>query len=125
MEQLLKQYSEQAQWLKTFDYQKVQIKPLPFFKEGIIVAAYLALINTIYIAPDQSQAVYFGTLIHELYHAYQKHSMGLLKYTICKIFNRSKLQEYAKEAQLKAVQWYGDMQYQRILNNVKQRTNNA
>lgn len=51
--------------------------------------------------------------------------MGLAKYLLYKTFRRKKLEEPAKQAELDAVQWYGDMQYQRMLDNVKQRTNNA
>lgn len=120
MTDLLKKYANSnGLWLLTFDYAKIPVKPLPFKVEGLITAAYITFPEAVYIGEDENDAVWFGSLIHQLYHAFQRHTMGLCKYLFCKTFNRKKLEEPAKEAELDAVQWYGDMQYKQMLMNTR------
>ena len=120
MQDLLKKYANsKGHWLLTFDYQAIPIKPLPFKLEGLITAAYITIPQAVYIGEDEDIAVWFGSLVHELYHAYQRHSMGLAKYLFYKTFCRKKLEAPAKDAELEAVQWYGDMLYEQMLKQAR------
>lgn len=104
-------YSGRASWLNEFVWQKIQVKPLKFGVEGVVTAMYCAMTDTLKIADDRSDEVYFGSVIHELYHAHQRHTMGLMKYLLMKTFQRKALEAPAKQAELCATQWLG---YQRI-----------
>lgn len=124
MQDLLKKYANSnGHWLLTFDYAKITIKPLPFKMEGLITAAYIIMPEAVYVGGDKNNAVWFGSLIHELYHAYQRHTMGLAKYLFCKTFCRKKLETPAKQAELDAVQWYGEMQLQEMEKEMDRRRN--
>ena len=101
-------YSGRASWLNEFAWQKIPVKPLKFGVEGVVTAMYCALTDKLKIAGDRSDEVYFGSVIHELYHAYQRHTTGLVKYLLMKTFRRKKLEAPAKQAELDATQWYGD-----------------
>lgn len=126
MNSLLKKYANSnGHWLLTFDFEKIPVYPLPFEEEGIVTAMYFAITNKMYIAEDSNEAVWFGTLVHELYHAYQRHSMGLVKYLFYKTFRRKKLEEPAKEAELDAVEWYGNMELQKMKEELKRRKKNG
>lgn len=100
--------SGRASWMNEFVWQKIQIKPLKFGVEGLVTAMYCALTNKLKIADDRSDDVFFGSVIHELYHAYQRHTMGLVKYLLMKTFRRKALETPAKQAELDATQWCGD-----------------
>ena len=101
-------YSGRASWLHEFAWQKIPVKPLKICVEGVVTAMYCALTDKLKIACDRSDEVFFGSVIHELYHAYQRHTMGLVKYLLMKTFRRKKLEAPAKQAELDATQWYGD-----------------
>ena len=100
--------SGRADWLNEFAWQKIPIKPLKFGVEGVMTAMYCALTDKLKIADDRSDEVFFGSVIHELYHAYQRHTMGLVKYLLIKTFHRKALEAPAKQVELGATQWYGD-----------------
>ena len=100
--------SRRSSWLHEFAWQKIPVKPLKFGVEGVVTAMYCALTDTLKIAGDRSDEVFFGSVIHELYHAYQRHVMGLVKYLLMKTLRRKKLEAPAKQAELDATQWYGD-----------------
>lgn len=100
--------SGRASWLNEFVWQKIQVKPLKFGVEGVITAMYCALTDGLKIANDRSDDVFFGSVIHELHHAYQRHTMGLVKYLLMKTFRRKNLEAPAKQAELNATQWLGD-----------------
>ena len=101
-------YSGKAGWLHKFGWQKIPVKPMKFGVEGVVTAMYCALSDTLKIADDRSDEVFFGSVIHELYHAYQRHTMGLVRYLFMKTFRRRKLEAPAKQAELEATQWAGD-----------------
>lgn len=95
-------------WLNLFDWRKVKIKPMNLNIEGFVTAIYFSPFNTIGISTDKDERVWFGSLIHELYHAYQRDQYGLMKYIFKKTFNRSDFEEPAKQAELNATEWIGD-----------------
>ena len=100
--------SGRASWMNEFVWQKIPDEPLKFSVEGILTAMYCALTDKLKIADDRSDEVFFGSVIHELYHAYQRHVMGLVKYLLMKTFRRKKLEAPAKQAELDATEWLGD-----------------
>jgi hypothetical protein len=124
MQDILKKYANSnGHWLLTFEYAKIPIKPLPFKMEGVITAMYIIFPEAVYVSGDKNNDVVFGSLVHELYHAYQRHTMGFCKYFFCKTFNRKKLEEPAKQAELDAVQWYGEMEVIKMKENMARRKN--
>ena len=100
--------SGRASWLHELAWQKIPVKPLKICVEGKVTAMYCALTDKLKIAGDRSDTVFFGSVIHELYHAYQRHTMGLVKYLLMKTFRRKKLEAPAKQAELDATEWLGD-----------------
>lgn len=100
--------SGRARWLHKFVWQKIPVKSLKFGVEGVMTAMYCAMTDELKIADDRSDEVFFGSVIHELYHAYQRHTMGLVKYLLMKTFRRKKLEAPAKQAELDATEWLGD-----------------
>ena len=100
--------SGRADWLNEFAWQKIPDEPLKFGVEGVLTAMYCAMTDELKIADDRSDEVFFGSVIHELYHAYQRHGMGLVKYLLMKTFRRKKLEAPAKQAELDATEWLGD-----------------
>ena len=72
--------------------------------EGKVQAMYSALFNRLYVAPDKSAPVWFGSVVHELRHAYQRHRFGLLLYMLLKII-RPVVERSAKQAELDATAW--------------------
>ena len=100
--------SGRASWLHEFAWQKIPVESLKFCVEGVMTAMYCAMTDELKIADDRSDEVFFGSVIHELYHAYQRHVMGLVKYLLMKTFRRKKMEAPAKQAELDATQWYGD-----------------
>lgn len=95
-------------FLNTFHWKKIQIKEMNFSIEGVVTAMYCALTDTLKVSPDRADDVFFGSVIHELRHAAQRHASGLLLYLLKKTFLRSKLEEEAKTAELSATQWLGE-----------------
>ena len=72
--------------------------------EGKRQAMYSALFDRLYVAPDKNEAVWFGSVVHELRHAYQRHRLGLLLYILLKII-RPVVEKPAKQAELNATEW--------------------
>lgn len=114
----IQQFSKSIEgaWLNNFPWRDVNVKSLPVGIEGVVQAAYFAVTNTIRCAPDRSGDVYFGTLVHELYHAYQRSQMGLIRYLVAKTFSRQKLETPAKAAELAAVAWAGNQRIKALQN---------
>ena len=79
------EYSDswRAGWLNEFAWQKIPVKPLKICVEGKVTAMYCALTDKLKIADDLSDEVYFGSVIHELYHAYQRHTTTIRTSRIC------------------------------------------
>lgn len=100
--------SGRAGWLNAFAWQKIPVKPMKICVEGKVTAMYCVMTDELKIADDRSDEVFFGSVIHELYHAYQRHAMGLVKYLLMKTFRRKKLEAPAKQAELDATEWLGD-----------------
>ena len=101
-------YSWSASWLHAFAWQKIPVEPMKICVEGKVTAMYCAMTDELKIADDRSDEVFFGSVIHELYHAYQRHTMGLVKYLLMKTFQRKTLEAPAKQAELDATEWLGD-----------------
>ena len=110
LQKMLKEYadSDAGAWLCAFPWQEVRIASLGVRIEGVATALYCALSDTVKVAPDSEDAVFFSSVVHELYHAYQRHTMGLVRYLLCKLFFRSALERPAKDAELDAVLWFCD-----------------
>lgn len=72
--------------------------------EGKRQAMYSALFDRLYVAPDKNAPVWFGSVVHELRHAYQRHRFGLLLYMVLKII-RPVVERPAKQAELNATEW--------------------
>lgn len=98
--------SDGGAWLRAFDRHAVRITLLGFKLEGVATALYCALSDTIKVAPDTEDSVFFACVVHELYHACQRHTMGLVWYLLSKLFSRSVLEHPAKDAELDAVLWF-------------------
>ena len=94
-------------WLNEFNWRGVKIKMLDFAKEGLIQAAYLAVSNSLLCAPDKNDGVFFSSVVHELFHAYQRKKLGLILYLLAKTFSRKTIESPAKQADINAVTWYG------------------
>lgn len=99
--------TDTGSFLKEFDYKAVKIEELSFQKEGLVTAYYSVIGNKIRIAPDSNEDVYFGILVHELYHVYQRDRYGLVIYLLLKTFFRRLLEQGAEDVELKAVEWHG------------------
>ena len=110
LQKTLKDYaaSDAGGWLRSFPWQKVKIAAFGLKIEGIATALYCALSDTVKVAPDSEDSVFFSCVVHELYHACQRHAMGLVRYLLCKLFFRSALERPAKAAELDAVLWFCD-----------------
>lgn len=104
-------------WLECFDWRRVRIKPMRLKIEGVVTASYRALTHTVKVAPDTDDRVWFGSLMHEYYHAYQRERMGLVSYLLAKTFDRSQLEVPAKRAELDATRWIGDYKIQKWKEN--------
>lgn len=101
--------SGRAGWLHAFAWQKIPVEPMKICVEGKVTAMYCAMTDELKIADDRSDEVFFGSVIHELYHAYQRHTTGLVKYLLMKTFRRKALEAPAKQAELDATEWLGDL----------------
>lgn len=106
MMQLLKQYfaKTSSPWLKTFNPEDIKVQFISGI-EGKRQAEYFPLKNTILLADDSDSAVLFGSYIHELYHAYQRHKYGLLLYWLFLGLFRPLMERGAKQAELDATEF--------------------
>jgi hypothetical protein len=71
-----------------------------------ICGVYLPFLRLALIKPDECEAVEFGTIVHELRHAWQCRTWGITKYLFKKAFQRRKIEADAEAEELKAVEWY-------------------
>ena len=127
IQKLILEYSkgESGYWLNCFAWQKIPVKPLKYSVEGVVTAMYCALTDKLKIADDRSDEVFFGSVIHEFYHAYQRHTKGLVKYLLIKTFQRKVLEAPAKQAELCATQWCGDQRIKQWKENHKNEQHNS
>lgn len=103
--ELLSEYEQTSggAWLRETPWRGMELRSMTG-EEGKRQAAYSALFDRLYVAPDKSAPVWFGSVVHELRHAYQRHRFGLLLYMLMKII-RPVIEKPAKEAELDATEW--------------------
>lgn len=90
-------------WLRETPWRNMELRSMTGI-EGKRQAMYSALFDRLYVAPDKNEAVWFGSIVHELRHAYQRHRFGLLLYMLLKII-RPVIEKPAKQAELNATEW--------------------
>lgn len=95
--------TESGAWLQETPWRGMELRSMTGI-EGKRQAMYSALFDRLYVAPDKNEAVWFGSVIHELRHAYQRHRFGLLLYMLLKII-RPVIEKPAKQAELNAAEW--------------------
>ena len=102
---LLSEYeqTESGAWLRETPWRGMEVRSMTG-EEGKRQAMYSALFDRLYVAPDKSEAVWFGSVVHELRHAYQRHRFGLILYMMLKII-RPVIERPAKKAELDATAW--------------------
>lgn len=102
---LLTEYEQTSggAWLRETPWRRVDLRSITG-EEGKRQAMYSALFDRLYVAPDKNAAVWFGSVVHELRHAYQRHRFGLLLYMLLKII-RPVVEKPAKQAELDATAW--------------------
>ena len=103
--ELLSEYEQtkSGAWLRETPWRGMEVRSMPGI-EGRRQAMYSALFDRLYVAPDKSAPVWFGSVVHELRHAYQRHRFGLLLYMVLKII-RPVVEKPAKKAELDATAW--------------------
>lgn len=103
--ELLSEYEQTAtgEWLQKTPWRGMELRSMTGV-EGKRQAMYSALFDRLYVAPDKSAPVWFGSVVHELRHAYQRHRFGLLLYMLLKII-RPVIERPAKKAELDATAW--------------------
>lgn len=75
----------------------IKFKYNPKFNINGILGRYCPIKNTIEIAPDIDTAVIFPTVVHELVHALQKDTMGLIPYLLALTLQRKRIERDAEE----------------------------
>ena len=105
LEKLLAEYEQTSggAWLRETPWRRIELRSMTGV-EGKYQAMYSALFDRLYVAPDKNAPVWFGSVVHELRHAYQRHRFGLLLYMLLKII-RPVIEKPAKEAELDATEW--------------------
>ena len=106
-------------WLGDFNWKSITIRLVNFGIENIFQAAYFAISNRIYCVEDKNDGVFFSSIIHELFHAYQRERMGLSSYLIAKAFSRKEIENSAKSAEIEAALWYGNNRIEQWQGNKK------
>lgn len=105
LKKLLAEYGQTSggAWLRETPWRRIELRSMTGV-EGKYQAMYSALFDRLYVAPDKNAPVWFGSVVHELRHAYQRHRFGLLLYMLLKII-RPVIEKPAKEAELDATEW--------------------
>lgn len=105
LEKRLAEYEQTSggAWLQKTQWRNMELRSMTGV-EGKRQAMYSALFDRLYVAPDKNAAVWFGSVVHELRHAYQRHRFGLLLYMLLKII-RPVIEKPAKQAELEATEW--------------------
>ena len=103
--ELLTEYEQTSggAWLRETPWRDMEVRSMTGI-EGRRQAMYSALFDRLYVAPDKNAPVWFGSVVHELRHAYQRHWLGLLLYMLLKVV-RPLIERPAKEAELDATEW--------------------
>lgn len=105
---LFTEYARERPWVQSFNWQNISIGNLPVSKDCPVCAMYLALSDKILIDQNESEGVVFILFCHEMRHAYQRHSMGLVKYLFMKVFFRSRLEAEAADIETDAADWMAE-----------------
>lgn len=103
--ELLTEYEQTSggAWLQETPWRGMAVRSMTGV-EGKRQAMYSAPFDRLYVAPDKNAPVWFGSVVHELRHAYQRHRFGLLLYMLLKII-RPVIERPAKKAELDATAW--------------------
>lgn len=103
--ELLSEYEQTSSgaWLRDTPWRNLELRSMAGI-EGKRQAMYSALFDRLYVAPDKNAPVWFGSVVHELHHAYQRHRFGLILYMMLKII-RPVIERPAKKAELDATEW--------------------
>ena len=103
--ELLSEYEQTSggAWLQETPWRGMEVRSMTG-EEGKRQAMYSALFDRLYVAPDKNAPVWFGSVVHELRHAYQRHRFGLLLYILLKII-RPVIERPAKKVELDATAW--------------------
>ena len=106
MKTLLSNYkkTESGSWLNSFQSETINVQFISG-TEGTRQAVYRPLENTVLLAEDSDPAVLFGSYVHELYHAYQRHKYGLILYWLFLGLFRPLMERGAKQAELDATEF--------------------
>ena len=84
-----------------FGFDRKLVEPIKFkynpkFSMDGILGRYCPIRKTIEIAPDISIYVIFPTVVHELVHALQRDTMGLVPYLMALTLHRKRIEEDAR-----------------------------
>ena len=74
----------------------IKFKYNPKFNINGILGRYCPIRKTIEIAPDINIYVIFPTVVHELVHALQRDTMGLIPYLMALTLHRKRIEEDAR-----------------------------
>ena len=74
----------------------IKFKYNPKFNINGILGRYCPIRKTIEIAPDINIYVIFPTVVHELVHALQRDTMGLIPYLMALTLQRKRIEEDAR-----------------------------
>ena len=96
--------TESGSWLNDLNAESINVQFISG-TEGMRQAEYRPLENTVLLAEDSDPAVLFGSYVHELYHAYQRHRYGLLLYWLLLGLFRPLMERGAKQAELNATEF--------------------
>ena len=118
---LLTEYEQTSggAWLQETPWRGMEVRSMTG-EEGKRQAMYSALFDRLYVAPDKSAPVWFGSVVHELRHAYQRHRFGLLLYMLLKII-RPVIERPAKKAELEATAWLCKKNEEELEQKLKER----
>lgn len=119
--ELLSEYEQTAtgEWLQKTPWRGMEVRSMTG-EEGKRQAMYSALFDRLYVAPDKSAPVWFGSVVHELRHAYQRHKFWLLLYMLLKII-RPVIERPAKKAELDATAWLCKKNEEELEKRLKER----
>lgn len=118
---LLTEYEQTSTgaWLQETPWRGMELRSMTGI-EGKRQAMYSALFDRLYVAPDKNAPVWFGSVVHELRHAYQRHRFGLLLYMLLKII-RPVIEKPAKKAELEATAWLCKKNEEELEKRLKER----
>lgn len=114
LKNLFAEYSTSRTWAQSFDWSSIPVKPLPIGKNSPVCALYSAIFDHIRIDQTENLDTVFALYCHELFHAYQRRTMGFIKYVLYKTVNRSSLEDAAAQVEQDAADWLGNYRCQQL-----------